>query len=638
VAADGSQVNHDMTPDGNGFWGCEVAGVSAGQRYGYRVHGEWQPDLGLRANPAKLLVDPYARALTAGVDYSGPIFDHTPTSNFQPDTRDSAPYVPLSLVVAPTPPPVPIANRRPLSQSVIYEAHLAGFTHNHPDVPEHLRGTYLGLAQPAVIKYLQDLGITAVELLPIHHFVSEPFLVRRGLENYWGYNTLAFLAPHSRYAAAGTMGEQVGEFKQLVSALHLAGIEVILDVVYNHTCEGNHTGPTLAYRGLDHRGYYRLTPNLHDDCDVTGTGNSLNTSHADVLALVLDSMRYWVSEMGVDGFRFDLATTLVRNAEHAVDQSHEFKRAVAADPVFQGIKMIAEPWDVGIDGYQVGAWGPGWSEWNDRFRDGIRDFWRGAASGVSELATRLTGSGDLYQHDGRGPAASINYVSIHDGFTLRDLVTYDVKHNEANGENNCDGSEDNRSWNCGVEGETDDPTINALRHRQIRNFLFTLFTAAGVPMLLAGDEVGRTQLGNNNAYCQNTAISWLDWEQAAAWGDVHDLVATLTALRAANPVFTPERYHARTERWFTPAGFEMHEADWRDPARRTLGRYLADEHSGFLVWYHGGDTPLQLTLPPDLGNYQLVATTALPDELPPEFAPGSSFELPPRTCLLLQVQ
>ncbi|MDR0435934.1 MAG: glycogen debranching enzyme GlgX, partial [Propionibacteriaceae bacterium] len=396
-------------------------------------------------------------------------------------------------------------------------------------------------------------------------------------------------------------------------------------------------GPTLAYRGFDHRGYYRLTPDLRNDYDVTGTGNSLNSSHEDVLALILDSMRYWVSEMGVDGFRFDLATTLVRDAAHQVNQAHEFKQAVAADPVLSGIKLIAEPWDIGPNGYQVGAWGSGWSEWNDRFRDTVRDFWRGALPGVRDLATRLAGSSDLFQHDGRGPAASVNFVTAHDGFTLRDTVSYNRKHNEANGEGNRDGSDDNRSWNCGVEGETDDAAINALRRRQVRNLMFTLLTADGVPMLTAGDELGRTQQGNNNAYCQNSPVSWLNWEDATAWDDVTTLVSTLSALRAENPLLTPTSYDARTERWFGTDGRELDDASWSDPNRRTLGRCVADDKDIFLAWYHADATPTQVTLPADLGALEVVVSTAEPGELPTgTLNPGDDFTLPPRTAVLLR--
>jgi len=653
VQADGSQVNHDMTL-ADGAWTVFVPGVEADQRYGFRVHGDWDPDHGLRANPAKLLVDPYARAITAGVDYSGPIFDHTPASDYSPDPRDSSASVPLSVVVADSAPPEPVARRAPLAKSVILETHVLGFTKSHPGVPEHLRGTYAGLAYPAVIEYLQSLGVTAIELLPVHHFVSEPHVVRRGLTNYWGYNTLGFFAPHAAYCSVGTTGEQVTEFKAMVSALHRAGIEVILDVVYNHTCEGNHEGPTLSFRGIDHRGYYRLTSDLRNDYDVTGCGNSVDTSHEDVLTLVLDSMRYWVTQMGVDGFRFDLATTLIRDAEHSVDQAHEFKRAIAADPAFEGVKMIAEPWDLGPYGYQVGRWGPGWSEWNDRFRDYVRNYWRGNVAGVQELATRLSGSADLFDANDRTVGASVNFVTAHDGFTLRDLVTYNTKHNEANGEANRDGTDDNKSWNCGTEGETDDAAINALRHRQVRNMIMTLLLADGVPMILAGDEAGRTQQGNNNGYCHDGPLNWTNWEQAADWQDVTSLVSQVIKLRRESPLLCPDdfRYHDAVAdaagkptgrdrlAWMNGDSGEMGQADWADGSRRLLGMYVSDQAGAYLTWYYSGDAPIPVTMPPKPWgtSYDIVATSAEPDEVPRgTLAPGDSFTLPGRTVVLMRV-
>ena len=457
VAEDRTQTNVDLSRAEDGVWSVHVPGVGAEQRYGYRVHGEWAPGAGARFNPAKLLLDPYARAVTGGVDYSGPILDHTPESNYILDPRDSFAAVPLSVVVADSPPPKRIAEPTPMADSVIYEMHVKGYTRLHPAVPEHLRGTYSGLAYPAVIKHLKELGVTAVELLPVHQYVSEPFLISRGLSNYWGYNTLSFFAPHSAYGSIGTLGQQVREFKEMVSQLHEAGIEVILDVVYNHTGEGGHEGPTLAFRGLDHLGYYRLTADKRNDYDVTGCGNSVDTSEPGVLQLILDSLRYWVTEMGVDGFRFDLVTTLLRDRLHHVDQEHAFKMALREDPVLSKVKLIAEPWDMGPYGYQVGAFGDRWSEWNDRFRNYVRDFWRGNTHGVSELAQRLGGSPDIFDNGSRSTSASVNFITAHDGFTLRDLVTYDVKHNGANGESNRDGADDNRSWNCGVEGETQTP-------------------------------------------------------------------------------------------------------------------------------------------------------------------------------------
>ncbi len=660
VHADRTQVNHEMHRADDGVWHVLVPGVGAEQRYGFRVHGAWDPANGERFNPAKLLLDPYARAITGGVDYSGPILDHVASSNFVPSPEDSSGSVPLSVVVRDTPPPRPLAAPVPLSDSVIYELHVKGFTRLHPLVPEHLRGTYAGLAYPAVVAHLKSLGVTSVELLPVHQFVSEPFLISRGLSNYWGYNTLGFFAPHSAYGSVGTLGAQVEEFKQMVSALHDAGIEVILDVVYNHTGEGGHEGPTLSFRGLDHLGYYRLTADRRNDYDVTGCGNSVDTSEPGVLRLVLDSLRYWVTEMGVDGFRFDLVTTLLRDERHHVDQEHPFKVALRDDPVLSGVKLVAEPWDVGPYGYQVGAFGDGWSEWNDRFRNYVRDFWRGNTHGVSELGQRLVGSPDIFDHDNRAVDASVNYVTAHDGFTLRDLVTYDVKHNGDNGESNRDGTDDNRSWNCGVEGETDDSGINALRRRQARNLMATLVLAAGVPMMVAGDELGRTQGGNNNAYCQDSPTSWVHWDTAQEWSGLTDLTRRLLTLRAEHPVFRRTTYRhgeqlvdttnhpvgRRNLAWFGGARTEMTAEDWHDPHRRTLGVYLAhdapnrDHDEAFLVWFHGGADPVEVELP-DGGwadTYTVVAHTGDEDELTTEKIPaGTSLRIPGRTVVVLQV-
>ncbi|HBX80723.1 MAG TPA: glycogen debranching enzyme GlgX, partial [Propionibacteriaceae bacterium] len=547
VAADRRQTNVDLVLEPEtGIWRGLVPGIGAGQRYGFRVHGHWNPDSGERFNPAKLLLDPYARAITGGVDYAGPISDHVAESNYLADPTDSFAAVPLSVVVADSPAPSPLAKPADLAELVIYETHLRGYTWRHPQVPEHLRGTFAGLSYPAVIQHLVDTGINAVELLPVQHFISEPFIVGRGLKNYWGYNTLGFFAPHAAYASSGSMGEQVAEFKEMVSALHAAGIAVILDVVYNHTAEGGHDGPTLCFRGIDHSGYYRLTSDHRNDYDVTGCGNAVDTSEAGVMTLVLDSLRYWVSEMGVDGFRFDLATTLIRDVEQHVTQEHPIKAAMANDPILSKALMIAEPWDLGPYGYQVGRWGTGWSEWNDRFRGFTRDFWRGAVGGVQELATRLAGSSDIYW-DGRPPTASINFVTAHDGFTLRDVVTYDLKHNERNSERNRDGTDDNRSWNHGYEGETDDVAINAARQRSTRNMMATLLLSAGTPMVLAGDEMGRTQQGNNNAYCQDSEISWVDWSQADEWSEQLASTKAFLQLRHEHALFRPTEYRHRTE-------------------------------------------------------------------------------------------
>lgn len=648
VSPDRSQDNCDMTRGEDGVWSVEVPGVGPGQRYGFRVHGPWNPDEGMRFNPAKLLLDPYARAITAGVDYHGPISDHVEGSNYEPDTTDDAGSVPLAVVVAPSAPPTPIARRRPMSQTVLYETHVKGFTRTHPLVPEHLRGYFAGISYPAVIDHLKKIGVTAVELLPVQHFVSEPFVVGKGLSNYWGYNTLGFFAPHAHYCSVGSMGEQVQEFKDMVSALHEADIEVILDVVYNHTGEGGHEGPTLSFRGIDHEAYYRLTNDRRNDYDVTGCGNSVDTSHPAVLRMILDSLRYWVVEMGVDGFRYDLATTLIRDGNHAVDQNHPFKQALRTDPVLSQVKHIAEPWDLGPYGYQVGRWGEGWSEWNDRFRDHTRDFWRGAVGGVAELATRQAGSGDLYAN----PASSVNFVTAHDGFTLRDLVTYDMKHNHANGEGNHDGSNENRSWNCGWEGETDDPAIVALRHRQVRNLMATTLLATGTPMITAGDEVGRTQDGNNNAYCQDSPISWLNWDNAQDWSDVTELVSTLTRLRAERVTLRPELYRHHAEvleadgtatgradlAWFNEAGTEMCDDQWNDHGRQSVAMYSATLAEVTLVWYHRGCDPLEVVLPgsPWARGWSLAATTADPGEITEqEWPAGGSLTLPPRTVTVL---
>ncbi|MFP5416058.1 MAG: glycogen debranching protein GlgX [Actinomycetes bacterium] len=655
VDADRRQTNHDLARDAHGVWTAFVRGVRAGQRYGYRVHGPWIPEDGQRFNASKLLVDPYARAITGGVDYSGPISDHKAESNFVPDTRDSFASVPLSVVVADTPSPRPLARPLTASELVVYETHLKGYTQLHPLVPEHLRGTYAGLAYPAVVKHIKDLGVNAVELLPIHHFVSEPFAVGHGLVNYWGYNTLGFFAPHAPYSSSGTLGQQVAEFKEMVSALHDAGIAVILDVVYNHTAEGGHEGPTLSFRGIDHAGYYRLTSDLRNDYDVTGCGNAVDTSMEGVLDLVLDSLRYWVRDMGVDGFRFDLCTTLIRDEYHHVTQSHAFKQAIATDPVLSKAIMITEPWDLGPYGYQVGRWGKGWSEWNDRFRGFTRDFWRGAVHGVEELATRLAGSADIFDHDGRPASSSVNFITAHDGFTLRDVVTYDLKHNEANGERNRDGADDNRSWNHGYEGETTDEAINLARHRTVRNMMATLLLSTGMPMMLAGDEMGRTQQGNNNAYCQDSPVSWVHWTAIDEWSDQLGLTATLLALRAAHPILRPSAFRSRNEvvgddgiglgrtesAWFNEHGTEMTIGNWHDGGRRSLGMYVSDRTDAFYVFFHAGYEAISITLPgaPWSSGYRIVAHTGEPDELRIRaLAPGRRLAIPGRTVVVMKAK
>ncbi|MEX2598629.1 MAG: glycogen debranching protein GlgX, partial [Dehalococcoidia bacterium] len=501
-------------PEVSGYcWHGYLPNIGPGQRYGFRVHGPWEPENGLRCNPAKLLIDPYAKAIDGQVDWDPAVFGYLPENpDGAANEQDSAPFMPKSIVINPY---FDWGNDRhprvPRHQTIIYETHVKGLTKLHPAIPKEFRGTYAGLAHPAIIKYLKELGITAVELMPVHQFIHDQHLVERGLRNYWGYNSIGYFAPHNEYCSNGHDGQQVQEFKQMVKNLHEAGIEVILDVVYNHTAEGNHLGPTLSFKGLDNSAYYRLTEDRRYYQDYTGTGNSLNMRHPHVLQLIMDSLRYWVLEMHVDGFRFDLASTLAREL-HDVDRLSSFFDLIQQDPVVSQVKLIAEPWDVGEGGYQVGNFPPMWSEWNGQYRDTVRDYWRGESQTLPEFASRITGSSDLYENTGRRPYASINFVTAHDGFPLHDLVSYNEKHNEANGEESRDGESHNRSWNSGAEGPTNDKAVNILRARQQRNFLTTLFLSQGIPMMLGGDEIGRTQGGNNNAYCQDNEISWYDWE------------------------------------------------------------------------------------------------------------------------------
>lgn len=650
---DGTQLATEMVKFGR-YWRLFVPGVGAGRRYGFRIHGDWDPNRGLRHNPAKLLLDPYARAITGGIDHHGPITDHDEFSPAWADSRDSADFVPWSVVVADSPAPRPILAPHELNKSVIYELHVKGFTQQHPGVPVHLRGSYRGLICEPVLNHLHRMGVTAVELLPVQQHLPEKHIADKGLTNYWGYNTIGFFAPHAGYSSAGSTGEQVADFKAMVAGLHAANIEVILDVVYNHTAESGHNGPTLCFRGIDQAGFYRLDAENHCDADVTGCGNSVDTSNPDVLEFVLDSLRYWVTEMGVDGFRFDLAPTLIRDAEGRIDRSHDFLTQIAADPVLAKVKLIAEPWDIGQDGYQLGGFGEGWSEWNDRYRNHIRDFWLGAG-GVQELATRLTASADIFEAQDRPPSASINFVTVHDGFTLRDLVSYNHKHNEQNGELNRDGTHDNHSWNCGIEGPTDEPAINALRHRQVRNLLGTLLVSRGVPMILAGDELGNTQSGNNNAYCQDNQISWLNWTAGESWRDVQELVRSLAQLRADNQLFTHDDYLYRAEvtddrgrwlgrynlAWLNGASGEMTDSDWNDPDRRLLGMYLSDRNRALLVWFHAGTQPITVKMPPKNWGwqYEVIATTAEPGELPrTKLSPAEKLLLPHRCLTVMGVQ
>ncbi|MBX6371323.1 MAG: glycogen debranching protein GlgX [Acidothermus sp.] len=640
-------------------WHGYVPGVGPGARYGFRVDGPFEPHRGLRFNPSKLLVDPYARALDGAFVLDDAVFGYPRgRDDTIQDHRDSAPFVPKSVVV------VDdfdwSGDRRPdvpWSDTVIYEVHVRGFTILHPDVPAPMRGTFAGLAHPAVVDYLLSLGVTAVELMPVHHFVSEPAVLRRGLTNYWGYNTLGYFAPHAGYSSRGSRGQQVREFKEMVKTLHAAGIEVILDVVYNHTCEGDERGPTLAFRGLDNTTYYRLRDGGRHYVNHTGTGNMLDLRNFTALKLVMDSLRYWVTEMHVDGFRFDLATSLVRS-EDGVDMAAAFLAAVHQDPVLSTVKLIAEPWDLGPHGYQVGRFPPPWAEWNDRFRDTIRDFWLRGSAGVRELAYRLSGSSDLYQDGGRRPYASINYAASHDGFTVHDLVTYDRRHNEANGEGNRDGAPESHNWNCGHEGETDDPVVNRIRARAVRNLLATTLLSTGVPMICHGDELGRTQRGNNNAYCQDNEISWVDWEHADR--DLLGFVRDVIKVRRSHPVFrqpffftgsAPAPDDLKDLAWFGIDGKELSQADWFDTQIRTLGMYLSGgalrvrdlrgrpvhDDSFFLV-LHAGLEPVDFVLPgpPWAESYSCVVDST--GEFVAEAAAGSLVTIPALAFLVLKVR
>ena len=569
-------------------WHVYLPEVRPGQHYGYRVHGLYEPEAGHRFNPAKVLYDPYAKAIAGTIDWSESLFGYRigdPKADLSLDDRDNAASIAKCVVVdqAFTWGGDQLL-RTPWDRTVIYELHVQGFTARHPDIPPNLRGTYAGLATPAVIEHLQHLGVTAVELLPVHHFVRDKHLIDRGLTNYWGYNSIGFFAPDIRYATSPDRAHHVWEFKTMVKTLHNAGIEVILDVVYNHTGEGNHLGPTLSFRGIDNASYYRLVsvqPRYY--LDYTGCGNTLNVRHPRVLQLIMDSLRYWVLEMHVDGFRFDLASTLAREL-HDVDRLSAFFDIIHQDPVLSQVKLIAEPWDLGEGGYQVGNFPPGWAEWNGRYRDTIRRYWKGDGGQVAELAYRLSGSSDLYEGGGRRPHASINFVTAHDGFTLQDLVSYNRKHNEANGEDNADGTEDNLSWNCGVEGPTTKPSIVALRERQKRNILATLLLSQGVPMLCGGDEMGRTQRGNNNAYCQDNEISWIDWKLSKQQQSLLAFTRNLIALRQKHPVFRRRRFfqgrrirgdEVKDLSWLRPDGKEMTDDDWAQGYVRCLGVRLA---------------------------------------------------------------
>ena len=657
---DGNETRLELPERTGPRWHGYLPDVSPGQRYGLRVHGPWQPHEGARCNPAKLLIDPYARAIAGEVQWDPAVYGHRFDEPDLPDTADSAPFVPLGVIVNPWFDwEGDQLLRTPLSDTIIYETHVKGATQRHPDIEPELRGTYAGIAHPAFVEHLTGLGVTAVELMPVHQFVHDAHLVERGLRNHWGYNSIGFFAPHNEYDHRGEQGEQVQDFKQMVKTLHANGIEVILDVVYNHTAEGNHLGPLLSFKGIDNAAYYRL---VDEDrryyMDYTGTGNSLNMRNPYVLQLVMDSLRYWVTEMHVDGFRFDLASTLARGL-HEVDRLSAFFDLIQQDPTIGQVKLIAEPWDVGEGGYQVGNFPPQWAEWNGKYRDCLRDYWRGSDQALGEFAYRLTGSSDLYEYDARRPHASVNFICAHDGFTLRDLVSYEQKHNEANGENNQDGADDNRSWNCGIEGPTDDPQVNALRSRQQRNFLASLLLSQGIPMLLGGDEIGRTQRGNNNAYCQDNEVSWYDWDAV----DEPLLVFTrnLLTLRRHHRVFRRRTFfHGRPIHgsgvsdiaWFTPSGDEMEESQWEQGFAKALAVFLngdalgrgrrGEEYSddSFLLLFNAHHDAVQFTLPParwgDEWLVEIDTSVPSPDVDRPAVKAGQPVDVGDRSMVVLR--
>ena len=604
-------------------WHCYLPLIQPGQRYGYRIHAPYDPANGQRANANKLLLDPYAKATSGEIDWDPSLFSYNFGDPLSVNNDDSAAHMMLGVVINPF---FDWAGDRhpriPYAETVIYEAHVKGLTELHPDVPEEQRGTYAALAHPAVIEHLKRIGVTAIELMPVHQFVQDATLLDKGLRNYWGYNTLSFFAPHNSYSSAGQRGQQVQEFKGMVRSLHDVGIEVILDVVYNHTAEGNHLGPTLSFKGIDNEAYYRVVEgDKQHYMDYTGTGNTLNVRHPHSLQLIMDSLRYWVTEMHVDGFRFDLASTLAREF-YDVDKLSTFFELVQQDPIVSQVKLIAEPWDVGPGGYQVGNFPPQWTEWNGKYRDTVRDFWRGEPATLGEFASRFTGSADLYEQDGRRPVASINFVTAHDGFTIADLVSYNEKHNDANGENNNDGESHNRSWNSGVEGPTDDAAILTIRARQQRNFLATLLLSQGVPMVLHGDELGRTQQGNNNTYAQDSEISWVHWDRVDA--PLIEFVAAVARLRKEHPTFRRAKFFdgrpvLRGENeplpdivWLTPDGSAMAPKDWDSGFGRAIGVFLNGEgingrdqrgqhisDLNFLIYFNAHDDVVQFTLPND---------------------------------------
>ncbi|TMB05252.1 MAG: glycogen debranching protein GlgX, partial [Deltaproteobacteria bacterium] len=655
----GKETRVDL-PEVTGFtWHGYAPGIAPGQRYGFRVHGPYNPAEGKRCNRYKLLLDPYARAIEGHPQWNEALYGyHFNDQDGAPNGVDSAPFMPRSVVVNPW---FDWSDDRPpkwaWNDTIVYEAHVKGLTKRHPGIPENLRGTYAGLASPPVIQYFKSLGITAVELLPIHQFVHSQHVVDRGLRNYWGYDSIGFFAPHDEYAAYGQRGDQVREFKWMVKTLHQAGIEVILDVVFNHTCEGNHLGPTLSFKGIDNLAYYRTTQDRRYYMDYTGTGNSLNMRHPQVLQMIMDSLRYWIQDMHVDGFRFDLAATLAREL-HDVDRLSAFFDLIQQDPVVSQVKLIAEPWDVGEGGYQVGNFPPLWSEWNGKYRDTVRDYWRGQNATLGEFAYRLTGSADLYASTGRRPFASVNFITAHDGFTLKDLVSYNEKHNEANGEENRDGANDNRSWNCGAEGPTNDDKVNALRARQQRNFLTTLLLSQGVPMISGGDEIGRSQKGNNNGYCQDNELSWFDWENFDE--SLLNFTRNLIALRRKHRIFARRKWFqgrplhgtgVKDIAWFTPQAKEMSEEDWKAGFAKSLGVFLNGDaiastdmygdrvtDDSFYFVFNAHHEPMQFTLPD--GSFaqnwlKLIDTNESPRRRDrrkgqQEFPAGGKIDVPPR--------
>jgi isoamylase len=648
-------------------WHVFLPDVKPGQLYGYRVNGPYDPKHGMRFNSSKLLLDPYAKAIAGEINWADEMFGYVVGDKLEDltrDFRDDAWGMPKAVVIDNA---FDWGNDKrpgiPLHQSVIYEAHVKGFTKLSPNVPEELRGTYAGVGSAAAIEYLKELGVTAIELLPVHAYVDDKVLIDRGLRNYWGYNTIGFFAPEAKYSSSGAMGGQVTEFKAMVRNLHAAGLEVILDVVYNHTAEGNHLGPTLSFRGIDNPAYYRLLPeDVRLYMDFTGTGNTFNLLHPRTVQLVMDSLRYWVNDMHVDGFRFDLASTLARD-QSGVNKLHAFFEIIHQDPVISQVKLIAEPWDVGEGGYQVGNFPVLWAEWNGKYRDEVRRFWKGDEGRIGEMAYRLTGSPDLYQTTGRRPYASINFITAHDGFTLNDLVSYNEKHNEANGENNNDGDNNNHSWNCGAEGPTDDPKINTLRARQRRNFLTTLFLSQGVPMLCGGDEWGRTQKGNNNAYCQDNEISWLNWERDEKQNALLEFTKKLIRLRREHPVFRRPKFFQgrrihgsdiRDVMWFNEGGNEISDEEWASPLVRCLEMLLSGDtvdvlnfqgepirDETFLLLLNGYHEPIPFVLPGEEHvEWELILDTVDEEGFlrePRKFASGDDVEVSARAAYLLKL-